>query len=180
MYKSKLEEHYKKTVREKLQKQFDYKNPHQIPKLVKVIVSMGLAKASADKQHMAYVFEILGQITGQKPLPTKAKKSISNFKLREDQVIGAMVTLRKQRMYDFIYKFTNVNAPRISDFRGFRKKADGRGNYSLGLQDQAIFYEVDLDAMKFTQGMNVTFVTTAQTDEECLALLENLEVPLKK
>ena len=180
MNKSKLEEHYKNTVREKLQKKFNYKNPHQIPQLVKVVVSMGLAKASADKQHMTYVFDVLKQITGQKPLQTKAKKSISNFKLRENQVIGGVVTLRKHKMYDFIYKLTNVNAPRISDFRGFRRKADGRGNYSLGLQDQAIFYEVDLDAMKFAQGMNVTFVTTAQTDEECLALLEYLDVPLKK
>ena len=180
MYQSPLQKHYKEKVRDALQKKYNYKNPHQVPKLSRIVLSMGLAKASQDKQHLAYVFQVLEQISGQKPLATKAKKSISNFKLREGQVIGAMITLRRHRMYDFLYRFAHVNAPRISDFRGFHRKGDGKGNYSLGIKEQTIFPEINLDEMKFTQGMNITFVTTANNDEEGLTLLELLDLPLQK
>ena len=180
MEDSEFQKHYKSTVRDNLQKKFEFKNKHNIPKLSKIIVSMGLALAANDKQLLQYCVDDLEVITGQKPFVTKAKKSISNFKLREEQAIGAMVTLRGRRMYDFMYKFIHVSAPRIPDFRGLKTKCDGRGNYSMGLTDQTVFPEVNLDKMKKSQGMNITFVTTANTDEECVAFLEEMGMPLKK
>lgn len=180
MTKSPLEEKYNKEVKGAMQRKFNYENTMQIPKLRKVIVSMGLAEASKDKQLMEYCTNDLMILTGQKPLVTKAKKSISNFKLREEQAIGAKVTLRNHRMYEFVYRFMHICAPRISDFRGFKRKADGRGSYSIGIKDQSIFPEIDLDNMKKTQGMNITFVTSAETDDECLELLTLLGMPLKK
>jgi len=179
MSKSPLKKHYLETVAPKLKEKFSYKNVMQIPKLTKVIVSMGLAEASKDKKNLEMCVQDLTALTGQKPVTTKSKKAISNFKLREGQTVGALVTLRNERMYDFIYRFINICAPRIPDFRGFKKKADGSGNYSFGLKDQTIFPEIDLDKMKFSQGMNITFVTSAQTDAECLELLDLMGMPLK-
>lgn len=179
MSKGPLEKHYLETVKSKLKGKFGYQNVMRIPKLSKIVISMGLAEASKDKQNIETCVQDLKAITGQKPITTKSKKAISNFKLREGQVVGAVVTLRGKRMYDFMYRFVNISVPRIPDFRGFKRKADGRGSYSLGLKDQTIFHEIDLDKMKFPQGMNITVVTTAETDAECLELLELMGVPFK-
>lgn len=180
MKQNHYKKHYNEVVRKKLKEKFDYSNPHKIPKLSKIIVSMGLADASADKKIFQYCVDELCLITGQKPYITRASKSISNFKLREGTNIGAKVTLREERMYDFLYKLNNIASPRVPDFRGFRKKGDGRGNYSLGLKDQTMFPEVDLDKVMKSQGMNITIVTTAETDEECQALLSEMGIPFKK
>ncbi len=180
MEETEYQKHYKTVVIDGLQSKFNFKNKHNIPKLSKIIVSMGLAVASNDKQLLQYCIGDLEIITGQKPYVTKAKKSISNFKLREDQQIGAMVTLRGKRMYDFMFKLIHISAPRIPDFRGLKRKCDGRGNYSMGLKDQTVFPEVNLDKMKKSQGMNITFVTTASTDEECVEFLEMMGMPFKK
>lgn len=179
MKKSPLQEKYEKEVRSKLQEKFAIENPMRIPRLEKIVISMGLAEASKDKQLIEYCAEILALLSGQKPILTKSRTSISNFKLREGQTIGAKVTLRGHRMYDFMYRFTNISAPRIPDFRGMKPKGDGRGSYSVGLRDQSVFPEVDLDRMKMSQGMNVTFVTNAEKDEECLELLTLMGLPLK-
>lgn len=177
--KGPLEKHYLETVRSKLKDKYNYKNVMCIPKLTKIVVSMGLAEASKDKQNIEMCVNDLMSISAQKAVKTKSSKAISNFKLRENQVIGAMVTLRGKRMYDFMYRFINISVPRIPDFRGFKKKGDGRGNYSLGLKDQTIFPEIDLDKMKFSQGMNITFVTTAETDAESLELLDLMGLPFR-
>jgi len=174
---SRLQKRYKEQVKPALQDKFEYKNPMMIPVLKKIIISMGLAEASKDKNSMADCVKELAQISGQKPILTRSKKAIANFKLRKDQAIGLMVTLRGKRMYDFLDRFCNIVSPRIKDFRGFRRKCDGQGNYSLGLEDQQIFPEINLDEVKRTQGMNVTFVTTSRTDEECIELLKLLGMP---
>jgi large subunit ribosomal protein L5 len=179
MRKSPQELHYLEVVKEQLQKKFNYENPMMIPRLSKIVVSMGLAEASKDKQLIENCITDLKLITGQKPLPTKSSKAISNFKLREGQLIGAKVTLRGHRMYDFMYRLIHICMPRIPDFRGLKKKADGRGSYSVGIKDQMIFPEIDLDKVKFNQGMNFTFVTSAKTDEECMELLSLMGMPLK-
>jgi large subunit ribosomal protein L5 len=151
----------------------------QLPVLKKVIISMGLGDALKDKNALSEHTEELALLSGQRPIVTKTKKAISNFKLRENQPVGLMVTLRGKRMYDFFDRFCNIVAPRIRDFRGFGKKCDGRGNYSFGLNDQQIFPEINLDKVKRTQGMNVTFVTTAQNDDDCIELLTLLGFPFK-
>lgn len=150
-----------------------------LPSLKKVVVSMGLAEALKDKNALQEHSEELTMLSGQKPVVTRSKKAISNFKLREDQPIGLMVTLRGKRMYDFIDRFCNIVAPRIRDFRGFSKKCDGRGSYNFGINDQQIFPEINLDKVKRTQGMNVAIVTNAQSDEECIELLTLLGFPFK-
>jgi large subunit ribosomal protein L5 len=170
---------YKSEVKEKLQQQFEYANPMLIPSLKKIVISMGLAEASKDKNAIQDCVKELTLLSGQKPILTKAKKAISNFKLREGQVIGAKVTLRRKRMWDFFDRFCNIVAPRIRDFRGFPEKCDGSGNYTLGLEEQIVFPELNLDEIKRTQGMHITFVTTAESDEEGVALLLNLGLPFK-
>ncbi len=177
---SRLKKMYEEEIRQALQEKFSYRNPMQIPVLKKIVVSMGLAEAAKDKNIFQSHLEELAVISGQKPLITKARKSIAGFKLREGQGIGAKVTLRGVRMYDFMDRFCNIVSPRIRDFRGFSEKGDGRGCYSLGLDDQQIFPEVDLDRVKRSQGMNITWVTTAQTDAECVALLEMMGLRFKK
>jgi large subunit ribosomal protein L5 len=177
---SRLKKKYLEEVKSELQKKFGYKNPMQIPTLEKLVINMGIAEASKDKNSIQDCVKELTVLSGQKPIITKAKKAISNFKLREGQPIGIKVTLRGARMYDFIDRFFNIVCPRIRDFRGFPTKCDGRGNYSLGLDDQQVFPEINLDEVKKTQGMNITFVTTAQTDEECIELLRLLGLPFKK
>lgn len=174
-----LKEKYNKETKKALQEKFSYSNPMMMPAVKKVVISMGLAEACKDKNIMQQVLLELMMLTGQKAYLTKSRKAISNFKLREDQVIGAKVTLRGKRMYDFMYRFFNIASPRIRDFRGFPFKCDGRGSYSLGLEDQQIFPEINLDQVKKTQGMNITFVTSAKSDEECLELLRLLGLPFK-
>ncbi len=174
-----LENYYHTQVKKQLKEKFQYKNVMQTPQMVKVVISMGLAEASKDKQLIELCLQDLKLLSGQKAVAKKSKKAISNFKLRENQTVGAMVTLRGHRMYDFIYRFAHISVPRIPDFRGFKPKGDGRGNYSLGLKDQMIFPEINLDTLRFAQGMNITFVTSANTEEECLELLSLLGLPLK-
>lgn len=176
---SRMLKKYKSEVKEKLQQQFEYANPMLIPSLKKIVISMGLAEASKDKNAIQDCVKELTLLSGQKPILTKAKKAISNFKLREGQVIGAKVTLRRKRMWDFFDRFCNIVAPRIRDFRGFPEKCDGSGNYTLGLEEQIVFPELNLDEIKRTQGMHITFVTTAESDEEGVALLLNLGLPFK-
>lgn len=151
----------------------------ELPVLKKIVISMGLGEALKDKNALSEHSEELALLSSQRPVVTRSKKAISNFKLREDQPVGIMVTLRGKRMYDFLDRFCNIVAPRIRDFRGFGKKCDGRGNFSFGLTDQQIFPEINLDKVKRTQGMNVTLVTTAHNDDDCIELLSLLGFPFK-
>lgn len=177
---SRIKNLYETTVKGSLLEKFAYKNVMMIPKLKKIVISMGVAEALKDKNAMQDAVKELTLLSGQKPVITKAKKAISNFKLREDQGIGLKVTLRGKRMYDFFDRFTNIVSPRIRDFRGFDKKGDGRGSYSLGLNNQQVFPELNLDEVKRDQGMNITFVTSATRDEECYELLKLLGMPYKR
>jgi len=176
---SKLKKHYTEEIKSQLTEKFGYKNIMEIPKLDKIIISMGIAEATKDKNAIQDLTNELALISGQKPILTRAKKSISNFKLRKGQPLGLKVTIRGNRMFDFLERFCNICAPRIRDFRGFPVKCDGRGNYSLGLEDQQIFPELNLDTVKKVQGMNINFVTSAHTDEECIELLRLLGIPFK-
>lgn len=177
---SRLHDKYKKEIKGALKEKLGLSNIHLVPELNKIVISMGIAEAAKDKNAMQDCIKELTLISGQKPLLTHSKKAISNFKLRVGQPIGLKVTLRGKRMYDFLERFCHVVAPRIRDFRGFSKKCDGRGSYSLGLTEQQIFPELNLDEIKRTQGMNVTFVTSASTDKHCLELLASLGFPFKK
>lgn len=174
---SRLKKKYLEEVKGDLLKKFEYSNPMKVPALKKIVLNMGIAEASKDKNLIQECVTEMSLITGQKPIVTKAKKAISNFKLREGQAIGVKVTLRGVRMFEFLDRFCNIVCPRIRDFRGFATKGDGRGNYSLGLNDQQIFPEVNLDNVKITQGMNITFVTSAETDDECIEMLRLLGLP---
>jgi len=176
---SRLLKQYKEEVKPALKKQFGYPNPMLTPSVKKVIISMGLAEASKDKNALQDCFKQLTALSGQKPVFTKTKKAIANFKSRKDQVIGLKVTLRRNRMLDFLDRFCNIVSPRIRDFRGFPTKGDGRGSYSLGLTSQEVFLEIRPDDIKQAQGMNITIVTSAKTDEECVALLRGLGFPFK-
>lgn len=176
---SRLQKKYKEEVVQELKSRHSELNVMQLPVLKKIVLSMGLGEAIKDKNAIAEHSEELRMIAGQKPVVTKSKKAISNFKLREDQPIGLMVTLRGKRMYDFLDRFCHVIAPRIRDFRGLNPKCDGRGNYSFGINDQQIFPEINLDKVKRTQGMNITLVTTAESDEACIELLTMLGFPFK-
>ncbi|CDR33065.1 50S ribosomal protein L5 [Criblamydia sequanensis] len=176
---SRLKKRYDSQIKEALQQKFGYINPMMIPKMEKIVINMGIAEASKDKNSIQDCVKEMTLLSGQKPIIIRSTKSISNFKLREGQPIGIKVTLRGKRMYDFMDRFFNIVCPRIRDFRGFESKADGRGNYSLGLDDQQVFPEINLDEVKRTQGMNITFVTTAETDEECIELLRVLGLPFK-
>lgn len=176
---SRLKKRYLEEVKSEMLKKFGYSNPMKVPSLRKVVINMGIAEASKEKNAIQDCINELTMITGQKPIVTKAKKAISNFKLREGQPIGLKVTIRGLRMYDFIDRFFNIVTPRIRDFRGFPTKCDGSGNYTLGLDDQQVFPELNLDEVKRAQGMHITFVTSAQTDEECVELLRLLGLPFK-
>jgi large subunit ribosomal protein L5 len=177
---SRLRKKYREEIREALHKRFSYGNCMLIPRLEKVVISMGVAEATKDRNVIQDCVRELSMISGQKPQVTKASKSIANFKLREGQAIGLKVTLRGERMWHFIDRFINIVSPRIRDFRGFKARGDGRGNYSVGLSSQDVFPEVDLDQIKRTQGMNVTVVTTARSDDECNELLKGLGMPFVK
>lgn len=176
---SRLKKRYKEEIKSALVETFGIKNAHQIPKLEKIVISMGLAEACRDKNLLQDHLTELGLIAGQKPVICRARKSVSNFKLREGMPIGAKVTLRGQMMYDFLDRFVNIVCPRIRDFRGLPVKCDGQGNYSVGLESQEMFPEINLDNVKRSQGMHLTMVTSAPNDEQCVELLRLLGVPFK-
>jgi large subunit ribosomal protein L5 len=177
---ARLTEYYKKDVVPKLKAKFGYTNPMQVPRLEKVIVNMGLGDAIENIKILDSASEEIGVITGQKPVITKARKSISNFKLRAGVPIGVKVTLRRERMYAFLDKLMGVALPRVRDFKGVSPKGfDGRGNYTLGIKEQIIFPEVNYDKIDKIKGMNITIVTTARTDEEGLELLRLLGMPFR-
>jgi large subunit ribosomal protein L5 len=176
---SRLRKRYKEEVKSALGAQFKYSNAMLIPAVKKIVISMGLAEATKDKNALQDCVKEMAKLSGQKPLLTKARKSVANFKLREDQVIGLKVTLRKKRMYDFLDRFCHIISPRIRDFRGFPLKCDGKGNYSIGIEEQVIFPEINIEDIKRTQGMNITIVTSAPNDEECIGLLKSLGFPFK-
>ncbi|MCF0203411.1 MAG: 50S ribosomal protein L5 [Bacteroidaceae bacterium] len=170
---------YKETIAPALQKQFGYSTPMQVPVLKKIVVNMGLGDATQDKKLIDVAINEITTITGQKAVATYSKKDIANFKLRKKMPIGVMVTLRRERMYEFLEKLVRISLPRIRDFKGINTKLDGRGNYSLGIQEQIIFPEINIDQIDRIQGMNITFVTTAKTDEEGFALLKAFGLPFK-
>lgn len=178
---NRLQEQYQKEVAPALFKSFDYKNVMQVPCIEKVVVNIGLGEAMADSKVLDAAVSDLTQITGQKPVTTRARKSIAAFKLREGVVIGTKVTLRGERMWAFLDRLMNIALPRVRDFRGVSADAfDGRGNYTLGLRDQLIFPEIDYDKIDKMRGMEVTIVTTAKTDDQARALLQLLGMPFKK
>ena len=175
-----LKEQYEKEVVPALQKKFEYKSSMQVPKLDKIVINIGLGDTRENPKALENAMKELAQITGQKPIVTKAKKSIAAFKIREGQDLGCKVTLRRDKMYDFVYKLFNVALPRVRDFRGVSPDAfDGRGNYSLGLKEQLIFPEIEYDKVDKLRGMDVIFVTTAKSDEEARELLRLLGMPFK-
>ncbi len=176
---SRLQKRYKEEIVQELKNRHPELNTMELPVLKKIVLSMGLGDAIKDKNAIAEHSDELMVISGQKPVVTKSKKAISNFKLREDQPIGLMVTLRGKRMYEFLDRFCHIVSPRIRDFRGLTPKCDGRGNYNFGINDQQIFPEINLDKVKRTQGMNITLVTTAASDEDCVELLTLLGFPFK-
>jgi len=175
-----LKSRFKGEVAPALMKEFDLKNPMAVPHLHKIVVNMGVGEATQNAKVLDPAVNELGQVTGQKPVTTRAKKSIAAFKVREGQAIGAMVTLRGDRMYEFFDRLVNVALPRVRDFRGVSTKSfDGRGNYTLGLHDQLIFPEIDYAKVDKTKGMNVTIVTTARNDDQARALLKHLGMPFR-
>ena len=176
---SRLYKKFKEEIVPELKGRHPDKSPMALASLRKIVISMGLAEALKDKNALQEHSEELKMLSGQKPIVTKSKKAISNFKLREEQPIGLVVTLRGKRMYDFLDRFCHIVSPRIHDFRGFNKKGDGRGSYSFGLQDQQVFPEINLDKVKRAQGMNITIVTSAQSEEGCIELLTLLGFPFK-
>ena len=176
-----LKERYKAEVVPAMKEKFGYKSVMQVPKLEKIVINMGVSEVKDNSKALDVAMGELTTITGQKPIVTKAKKSIAAFKLREGMNIGCKVTLRNEKMYDFATKFFNVALPRVRDFKGLNPKSfDGRGNYSMGVKEQLIFPEIEYDKIDKTRGMDIIFVTTAKTDEEAKALLEMLGLPFAK
>ena len=163
-----------------LRKEFGYQNPMMVPRLVKIVINMGIGQAVQNKARIEAATKDLATISGQKPTVRKARKSVATFKLREGYPIGCAVTLRGARMWEFLDRLVTVAIPRIRDFRGLPDKLDGRGNYTMGLSEQSVFSEINPDKVEFVQGMDITFVTTATTDREGLALLTQLGVPFRK
>ncbi len=178
---NRLQERYEKEIKANLMKKFNYSSPMQAPKLVKIVVNLGVGDAIANPKALDEAVSELTDITGQKPVITKAKKSIANFKLREGMAIGCKVDLRNERMYDFFDKLVNISLPRVRDFRGVSNTAfDGRGNYTLGVKEQIIFPEIQYDKVARVRGMDIVIVTTAKTDEEAHELLSQLGMPFAK
>ena len=173
-----LKKQYNEQIAPALKKQFGYTSAMQVPVLKKIVINQGLGDATQDKKIIDVINEI-SAIAGQKAVATYSKKDIANFKLRKKMPIGVMVTLRRERMYEFLEKLVRIALPRIRDFKGIESKFDGRGNYTLGIQEQIIFPEINLDNIDRIQGMNITFVTTAKTDEEGFALLKAFGLPFK-
>ncbi|MDD2385417.1 MAG: 50S ribosomal protein L5 [Bacteroidales bacterium] len=178
-YIATLKTQYKEQIVPNLMKEFGYTSVMQVPKLEKIVINQGLGQAIADKKLIDIAISELTTITGQKAVPTLSKKDISNFKLRKKMPIGVRVTLRRDRMYEFLERLVAVALPRIRDFRGVNYKFDGQGNYTLGISEQIIFPEIDIDKINRILGMDITFVTSANTDEEGFALLKNFGVPFK-
>ena len=178
---NRLLEKYTETVKPSLMKEFNYTSTMQAPKIVKVVINMGVGDAIANSKLLDEAVEELTLIDGQKPVITKAKKSIANFKLREDMPIGCKVTLRGERMYEFLDKLFNISLPRVRDFRGVSATAfDGRGNYTLGVKEQLIFPEINFDKVNKVRGMDIVIVTTAQSNQEAYALLKGMGMPFAK
>ena len=178
---ARLKEKYKTDIAPAIAKEFDIKNPMAIPKIEKIVVNMGLGEGISNAKILDTAAEELRSITGQKPVITKAKKSIAAFKLRQGMNIGAMVTLRGDRMYEFLDRLISVALPRVRDFRGISGKAfDGRGNYTLGIREQLIFPEIDFNKVDKTRGMNISIITTAKTDEQARSLLKALGMPFRQ
>jgi large subunit ribosomal protein L5 len=175
---ARLQEHYTKTVREALTKEFSYKNAFEVPKLDKIVINMGVGEAVNDRKAVDGAAAELAAITGQKPVITKSRKSIATFKLREGMAIGAKVTLRRDRMYEFVDRLINIALPRVRDFRGLNGKSfDGRGNFAMGLKEQIVFPEIEYDKVDQVRGMDIIICTTAKTDAEARALLRGFDFP---
>ena len=179
MNTAQLKKEYAERIAPALMKQFNYSSSMQIPALKKIVINQGLGMAVADKKIIDVAINELTAITGQKAVATVSKKDVANFKLRKKMPIGVMVTLRRERMYEFLEKLVRVALPRIRDFNGIESKFDGRGNYTLGIQEQIIFPEINIDTIDRILGMNITFVTSAPTDEEGYALLKEFGLPFK-
>ena len=174
-----LKKQYDEKIVPALTKEFNYTTPMQVPRLTKIVINEGLGEATQDKKIIETAINELTAITGQKAVATLTKKDISNFKVRKKMPIGARVTLRRERMYEFLERLVRVALPRIRDFKGIEGKLDGRGNYTLGISEQIIFPEINIDTINKLMGMNITFVTTANTDEEGYALLKQFGLPFK-
>ncbi len=175
---ARLREHYNTVVKKALQEEFKYKNEMQVPKLEKIVINMGVGEASQDSKKIEAAVAELAAITGQKPVVTRAKNSIAGFKLRENQIVGCKVTLRADRMYEFLDRLVTIALPRVRDFRGINGKSfDGRGNYAMGLKEQIVFPEIDYDKVDAIRGMDIIIVTTAKTDAEAKALLRGFSMP---
>ena len=180
-YAIRLKDKYEKEIKQALQEKFDYKSPMQVPKLQKICLNQGVGGATQDKKLADAAVSEMTIIAGQKAVPTKARKSVSNFKLREEMVIGSRVTLRRERMYEFLDRLVTTALPRVRDFGGIKATGfDGRGNYSLGVTEQIIFHEINIDKVNKINGMDITFVTSANTDKEAKSLLTELGLPFKK
>ena len=180
MNTARLKKDYVERIAPALMKQFGYKSSMQVPVLEKIVLNQGLGAAVADKKIIEIAINEMTAISGQKAVATYSKKDISNFKLRKKMPIGVCVTLRRDQMYEFLEKLVRVALPRIRDFKGINSKMDGRGNYTFGIQEQIIFPEINIDAVSKIMGMNITFVTSAKTDEEAYALLKEFGLPFKK
>ncbi|WP_234573629.1 50S ribosomal protein L5 [Rhodohalobacter sp. 614A] len=181
MAEARLYTQYKEEIVPKLKEEFGYENIMAIPKLQKIVINVGAGEAINDAKYLDSIVENIGAITGQQPVKTKAKKSVSNFKLREGMPIGCKVTLRKKVMYEFLDRLINLALPRTRDFQGVPNKSfDGRGNYTMGIKEHTIFPEIDVDSTNRVHGMDITFVTNAETDEEAFALLKHFGMPFKK
>ena len=177
---ARLQQHYRENVAPELMKKFGYKSPMEVPRITKITLNMGVSEAVADKKVMDNAVADLTKIAGQKPVVTKAKKAIAGFKIREGQAIGAMVTLRGTRMYEFLDRFVTVALPRVRDFRGISGRSfDGRGNYNIGVKEQIIFPEIEYDKVDALRGLNISITTTAKTDAEAKALLAAFRFPFK-
>jgi large subunit ribosomal protein L5 len=175
---ARLQEHYTNTVRDALTKEFNYKNAFEVPKIEKIVINMGVGEAVNDRKAVEGAVNDLTAITGQKPVVTKSRMSIATFKLREGMAIGAKVTLRRDRMYEFIDRLVNIALPRVRDFRGLNGKSfDGNGNFAMGLKEQIVFPEIEYDKVDMVRGMDIQFVTTAKTDAEAKALLKAFDLP---
>jgi large subunit ribosomal protein L5 len=177
---TRLKEHYEKTARPALMKEFGYKNPFEVPRLEKIVLNMGVGEAAQDSKKVDVAAAELAAITGQRPVVTRAKKSIASFKLRQNMPVGVKVTLRRDRMYEFLDRLVNIALPRVRDFRGLNGKSfDGRGNYALGLKEQIVFPEIDYDKVDAVRGMDIVICTTAKTDAEAKALLRHFNMPFQ-
>jgi large subunit ribosomal protein L5 len=181
MTMARQQQHYREKIVPELTEKFGYKSPMEVPRLTKITLNMGVSEAVADKKVMEHAVGDLTKIAGQKPVVTKAKKAIAGFKIREGQAIGTMVTLRGERMWEFLDRFVTIALPRVRDFRGISARAfDGRGNYNIGVKEQIIFPEIEYDKVDAIRGLNISITTTAKTDEEAKALLAGFRFPFKQ